>query len=158
MKRLLLLLALVASVYADGAHLHHAATDGGASSSSTTSPPAVPLTSQYAEPPDAPRPSDVPSPASSFGAPQPTAAVDQQGYYYYYYPVQEEKTKGIFDFKKDTDILFVVIIGVVIVGALLLAISFFDATRARTFDPIHISYEDMYDVAKKVYQAISKKY
>lgn len=147
MKRFVLLLALVASVWADGAHHHHAPAEAGPTAPHHGGPPP---TSSYAESP--------PVPASSYGAPEHTAGGDQQGYYYYYYPVQDHKTKGLFDLKKDNDLLFIIVISLLIVGAIVLGLSYIGVNKARTFDPIHVSYQDMYDVARKVYQALSKKY
>nr|XP_027216075.1 serine/arginine repetitive matrix protein 1-like [Penaeus vannamei] len=89
--------------------------------------------------------------------PPPAPAQDQQGYYYYYYPVQDEKTTGLFDFKK-YDVATIVIVGIVVVGVVLLGLSLFTVTTGRSFEPITMSYDQMYDVAKTVYDALQKEY
>ncbi|XP_045615612.2 uncharacterized protein [Procambarus clarkii] len=180
MKSLVLVLTLAACVSGEDAHSRRspdssASTFGSGDKSaySYSEPPLRPSVSfsdaslrpSYPESPAAaaaaPRPASAP--ASSYGGPQPatsqpSASLDQQGYYYYYYPVQEEDKKGVFDFQEDSDLLLLVTVGVVVVGALLVAVSYFDTTYARTLDPIRVSYDDMYDVAKKVFRALNKKY
>ncbi|KAG7156306.1 hypothetical protein Hamer_G006032, partial [Homarus americanus] len=158
--RFVLVLAVVASVLGDSLHHHHYTS----ADVNTAATPDTRAVHSYPEPVAGPRPAPSPAaPSPTYSAPRPTAphptaSVDQQGYYYYYYPIQEQKNKGLFDFKKDDDLLIVIISGVVVVGALLVAISFFDKTDARTFDPIHIPYEEMYGVAKKVYEAIQHQF
>lgn len=109
------------------------------------------------------------APATGYGAPQQQLQhtnnpqqVDHQGYYYYYYPVQEQqktKNKGLFDFDKDSTLVNFLIIGVLAIGGLLVALSYFSVPiESRTLDSLGISYSDVYELASKVYQAINKKY
>ncbi|XP_053633981.2 uncharacterized protein [Cherax quadricarinatus] len=159
MKTLVLLLALVACVCSEGTHYQGVAA--------STSRKSVDKSYSYPDPvarPSAPtysEPAAPPRPASAYSAEQasqsPPASFDPQGYYYYYYPVQEQKEKGLFELK-DSDLLLVVIVGMVVVGGLLVALTYFDTSEGRRLDPIRVSYDDIYDVAKTVYKAISKKY
>ncbi|XP_047490933.1 uncharacterized protein LOC125040424 [Penaeus chinensis] len=158
MKTIVLLVALAAYVAADGAH--HGADHGHGHQAHHA--PAAPIA------PAAPKPAahhapvhHAPAPAApvnhgSYSAPA-APAQDQQGYYYYYYPVQDEKTTGLFDFKK-YDVATIVIVGIVVVGVALLGLSLFTVTTGRSIEPITMSYDQMYDVAMTVYDALKKEY
>ncbi|MPC08077.1 uncharacterized protein LOC123508898 [Portunus trituberculatus] len=120
--------------------------------------------SQSASPPPgnypqtAPAPGPAPStnaatPAHSYPDPQQGAVYED---YVYYYPVQQDKKKGgMFDFKKDSDLVSFIIVGVLLVGGLLVVLAYMQPEDART---LQVSYHDMYHLASQVYQAISKTY
>ena len=136
----------------------------GATNNVPPPPSATPQPPKYAPPPHAQdsAPSPIPAtPTYAYVDPQthgPSAnpTSEEEGYYYYYYPVQQDKKKGgLFDMKHDNDIISLVIVGVLLVGGLLLALSYYQPEDART---LQVSYHDMYNLASKVYQAINKIY
>lgn len=123
----------------------------------------APQSHKYGQPAPAPAPAPSPNPATptqTYGDPQAAAAegpsAEEQGYYYYYYPVQEDKKKGgLFDYKHDSGLMSLIIVGVLLVGGLLVALSYIQPEDART---LQVSYRDVYEMASQVYKAISKTY
>lgn len=127
----------------------------------TSPPPSAsqsPQAAKYAQPAPNPPPAPVQTPETPVQtydhhtAGGPSA---EEGYYYYYYPVQQDKTKGLLDFKNDSDLISLIIVGVLLVGGLLVAISYYQPEEARNFE---ISTHDVYHLASQVYKAINKIY
>lgn len=125
--------------------------------SASSSPPQAAKyaqTAPNAAPAPAPSP-ETPTHSHTYASHTAGGPSEEEGYYYYYYPVQQDKTKGLFDFKNDSDLISLIIVGVLLVGGLLVALSYYQPEDARN---LQISTHDMYNLASQVYKAISKTY
>lgn len=123
------------------------------------SAPSAPQPAKYAQAAPNPAPAPAPNPEApathTYASHTAGGPSEEEGYYYYYYPVQQDKTKGLFDFKSDSDLISLIIVGVLLVGGLLVAISYYQPEDARN---LQISTHDVYQLASQVYRAISKTY
>lgn len=118
----------------------------------------APQATKYSQAAPNPAPAPAPSPeaqAQTYADHTAGGPSAEEGYYYYYYPVQQDKTKGLFDFKNDSDLISLIIVGVLLVGGLLVALSYYQAEDARN---LQISTHDVFHLASQVYKAIRKTY